>query len=469
MNCYALKTVDLSNCTLLKEMGAQAFLSCEILNQIKLTGCSALQIIGNKAFQDCFQLSHFDFGVLTQLSSIGNGAFYRTALTGDITLGSSINQLGELAFYGCDQITSIDLSNSTIEAVLMNTFSYCTALQKVDFTGCVSLSTLNKGAFSDCTSLKEIVIDNPYYKCKDGVLYVGDKATIIMYLSGKDDADFTIPESVVTIRAGSFWGVSSELKSLAIPATVRSIEPNAFNGFSGKNVHVLSEQPLPLAGDIGLTGALVYVPQGKLGDYKNAEVWKTYSLIEMGAEGTTVELTSAGTLASKLTGVDLGTIQELTVTGPMNTNDFEVIKQMTLLTKVDLSGTTIEENKLPNDAFSGLSYLKEVKLPDNITEIGSSAFSGLSNLETVILPAKLTIIGRNAFQYCSNLSTINLSSCLELTVIEDNAFSGCGAIPEELVLPSSIQRLGYGAFYNTGITKVDFANTSYSIYRSSCI
>ena len=125
MNCYALKTVDLSNCTLLKEMGAQAFLSCEILNQIKLTGCSALQIIGNKAFQDCFQLSHFDFGVLTQLSSIGNGAFYRTALTGDITLGSSINQLGELAFYGCDQITSIDLSNSTIEAVLMNTFYGC--------------------------------------------------------------------------------------------------------------------------------------------------------------------------------------------------------------------------------------------------------------------------------------------------------------------------------------------------------
>ena len=459
MNCYALKTVDLSNCTLLEEIGTQAFLSCEILNQIELTGCSALQKIGNMAFQDCFQLSHFDFEVLTQLSSIGNGAFYGTALAGDITLGSSINQLGEFAFYSCDQITSIDFSNSTIEAVLMNTFSGCTALQKVDFTGCTSLRTLNKGAFSDCTSLKEIVIDNSSYKCEDGVLYVGDKATIIMYLSGKDDADFTIPESVVTIQAGSFWGVSSELKSLAIPATVRSIEPNAFNGFSRKTVHVLSEQPLPLAGDIGLTGALVYVPQGKLGDYKNAEVWKTYSLIEMGAEGTTVELTSAGTLASKLTGVDLSTIQELKVSGPMNASDFEVIKQMTLLTKVDLSEASMAEYKLPSEAFSGLSYLKEVNLPDNITEIGSNAFSNLPCLATVNMPSALVIINSYAFAYCSQLEGIDLSSLTHLRVIGSYAFRSCSAIPTALNLPNSLESIYDNAFSGTRVSSVFFSNT----------
>ena len=117
---------------------------------------------------------------------------------------------------------------------------------------------------------------------------------------------------------------------------------------------------------------------------------------------------SAGTLASKLTGVDLGTIQELKVSGPMNTNDFEVIKQMTLLTKVDLSEATMEENKLPNYAFSCfandveqlMAYLIEVILPEGITEIGDGAFSYLYQLEKVNIPTSVERIGSEAFAHC---------------------------------------------------------------------
>ena len=207
---------------------------------------------------------------------------------------------------------------------------------------------------------------------------------------------------------------------------------------------------------------MVYVPKGALSAYKAAAIWKDYTLIETGAEGTTVTLETAGSLGAKLTekGVTPNTIQELTVTGPMNASDFEVIKQMNLLTKVDLNGTIMEENRLPNNAFKNLSFLKEVKLPDEITVIGEYAFADLSNLEIVNLPTSLVTISRFAFAGCSNLKEIDLSALTHLVSIGSSSFRKCGAIPEKLKLPNSLENIYSEAFSMTKVTSVDFSNTS---------
>lgn len=248
---------------------------------------------------------------------------------------------------------------------------------------------------------------------------------------------------------------------MIIPSSVETIQPEAFSEFSDRTVRVEVESPISLSNDIGLAGALIYVPQGSLESYKNAEVWKNYTLIETGAEGTSVVLETAGSLGAKLTdlGVTLNTIQELKVSGPMNANDFEVIKQMTLLTKVDLSEASMAENKLPSEAFSGLSYLKEVNLPNSITVIGSEAFYYLTNLETVNLSTSLESIGSNAFDHCTRLQEIDLSSLEHLRSIGSNAFQSCSAIPVSLTLPSSLEYIGYNAFESTGVTSVDFSTT----------
>lgn len=412
-------------------------------------------------------LSNFDFTQLTALNSIGGSAFYDTALAGEIKFASNINLLGESAFYSCDDITSINLSNSSIAVVSANTFGDCGKLQKVDFTGCTSLNTLNKDAFANCSALQAVVINNGFYTSEAGVLYVVGKKILMLYPAGKSDAAFTIPGTVSTIQTGAFTLFSkyaskpAMLSSLTIPASVKSIQPDAFSGFSGKTVHVMSDLPIDLSNDIGLAGALIYVPQGSLESYKNAEVWKNYTLIETGAEGTSVVLETAGSLGAKLTekGVTLNTIQELTVTGPMNASDFEVIKQMTLLTKVDLSEASMAEYKLPSEAFSGLSYLKEVKLPDNITEIGSNAFSNLPCLATVNMPSALVIINSYAFAYCSQLEGIDLSSLTHLRVIGSYAFRSCSAIPTALNLPNSLESIYDNAFSGTRVSSVFFSNT----------
>lgn len=91
--------------------------------------------------------------------------------------------------------------------------------------------------------------------------------------------------------------------------------------------------------------------------------------------------------------IPLATILELRITGPMNASDFEVIKQIELLQKADLSKATMEEDRLPNYAFGGLRYLEDVILPNTIKEIGNSAFSGLSALRKVNMPEFVERIG----------------------------------------------------------------------------
>ena len=213
--CSALQEVDLSNCSQLTSIGDYAF-SCivigdypfpsknSILKTVRLTGCSALQTIGDDAFYGCSALSDFDFTQLTALSSIGAGAFKSTALAGDITFSSSINQFGGSAFSNCKQITSVNFGNSSLTTVSRWAFANCYMLQKVDFSGCSSLNSLSNNAFESCPSLKEIVIDNGFYKSQDGVLYIADMATLMFYPAGKEDASFAIPNSVVTIQSGAF-------------------------------------------------------------------------------------------------------------------------------------------------------------------------------------------------------------------------------------------------------------------------
>ena len=304
--------------------------------------------------------------------------------------------------------------------------------------------------------MKEIVIDNGFYKSQDGVLYIADMATLMFYPAGKEDASFAIPNSVVTIQSGAFnfyinneyEGYKCPLKELTIPASITSIQPNAFGYHSCQTIRLLAKQPIGLSKDIGLTYALVYVPKGSLDAYKEAAIWKDYTLLEEGAEDITIHLESAGTLNAKLVeqGIAANTIQVLTVTGPMNRSDFEVIQQMKVLTKCNLKGASMEEKRLPDDSFQDMYHLQEVELPDDITTIGAGAFGfdydvegNSPSIKKVNLPKSLERIEGRAFEYCSYLEEMPLDALPNLKEIGYYAFRNSSAIPTNLVLPNSIE------------------------------
>lgn len=111
------------------------------------------------------------------------------------------------------------------------------------------------------------------------------------------------------------------------------------------------------------------------------------------------------------------------------------------------------------NAFSGLSQLKEVSLPDSLREISSKAFANCSSLEEIVIPEGTTYLIGAVFQGCSALRKVSLPNSIRPEVYysgsacsTDYMFSGCTAL-ESITLPPGIQRIGEGMFQNCSSLK----------------
>ena len=142
----------------------------------------------------------------------------------------------------------------------------------------------------------------------------------------------------------------------------------------------------------------------------------------------------------------------------------------------DLSaGDVIDEEDPYNikQGYLGEDTITKVVVPEGVESIEAYAFAALTALEEVVLPSTLTRIGRGAFVGCTKLKTINLehvqfinesafkNCALEevkldsMVAIGDYAFEGCKL--NYIVLPTSSQSLGIGAFYgNEYLMSVEF-------------
>ncbi|WP_293050813.1 leucine-rich repeat protein, partial [Paludibacter sp.] len=231
----------------------------------------------------------------------------------------------------------------------------------------------------------------------------------------------------------------------------------------------------------------------------NAQVYKTVTI-------------SAGELNKALTAEERTTVTNLTINGSVNANDFLTMRDtLTALSVIDLSGSIIDTNKIPDEAFyfsatkTGKLSLTQVILPTSVTALGDYAFYGCYYLATINfpaslqsigswtfadchslifdpnLPSSLTSMGVGAFVHCHSLPAVNIPSsityidnwtfaaCFNLvsitippsvTAIYNNAFKNCQHLPS-ITIPSAVNYLGYDVFYNCyALTTVDLSQTS---------
>lgn len=69
-------------------------------------------------------------------------------------------------------------------------------------------------------------------------------------------------------------------------------------------------------------------------------------------------------------------------------------------------GSTVKN--IPDNAFTGLSSIKNLTIPNSVTKIGVRAFYGCESLETVTINNGITHIGEEAFFKCIDLKSINI-------------------------------------------------------------
>ena len=77
-------------------------------------------------------------------------------------------------------------------------------------------------------------------------------------------------------------------------------------------------------------------------------------------------------------------------------------------------------------AFSNLSFITKVVIPEGVVSIGEYAFENCKNLELVVLPQSLKSIGSGAFMHCKKLKSIELPPLV--TSISDKTFAHCCAL-----------------------------------------
>ena len=122
--------------------------------------------------------------------------------------------------------------------------------------------------------------------------------------------------------------------------------------------------------------------------------------------------------------------------------------------------TYIEEYTIPYGiesiaeyAFSGLSSLKKINIPDTVKYIGSGAFS-YTGISEVVIPEGVKKISNYLFSGCTNLSKVTIPD--SVTYIGYSAFEGCKNISGEFIIPENVTYIGGYAFVDTNITNFKF-------------
>ena len=117
-----------------------------------------------------------------------------------------------------------------------------------------------------------------------------------------------------------------------------------------------------------------------------------------------------------------------------------------------------------DSAFWDCDSLESVVIPNGVTSIGDSAFRKCTSLTSVTIPNSVTLIGDSAFQDCYSLTSVTIGD--SVTSIGEFAFY-CTSLTS-ITIPNSVTLIGEFAFSScNSLTSVTFENTTGWYYTSS--
>lgn len=161
--------------------------------------------------------------------------------------------------------------------------------------------------------------------------------------------------------------------------------------------------------------------------------------------GTEYSVTKIGEYAFQGSAVTSVSMPEcITSIGQYACNECGSLETVVLPTNLDdFSGWCI---------FRNCRNLKNIAIPENVTEIPNGTFSDCTNLESVKIPNTVTSIRHSAFQYCCNLESIIIPSSVNSIGI--SAFSECKALKDIYCQAVNVPETHSSAFNNSPIEKM---------------
>lgn len=147
----AKKLTSINFPSTLTEIANYAFSSCINLQEVDLS-YTQIKTIYSVYFDGCSKLSKIVLPNI--LSEIPENAFKNFESLTTIIFPSTLENIGQGAFFGCVNLQEVDLKDTMLKIIESQTFYGCSKLIKISFPD--SLWGLDNSAFSSCTSLEEI-------------------------------------------------------------------------------------------------------------------------------------------------------------------------------------------------------------------------------------------------------------------------------------------------------------------------
>ena len=332
----------------------------------------------------------------SSIEIIGEGAFYNCENLASPTLPTSLRTLVKSAFQYCRNITTIVLPDG-VASIPESCFDGCSSLESVTipegvttiggaaFSGCnlkaltlpESLETVGSSAFRSNQSLKSVNIPA---KVKTIEEHAFESCGL---------TDLVIPEGVQTIGDRAFRGNS--LQNLTLPSTIKTIGYYAFgNNNNLKSIICNTATPPMLGGNAFSSGITpsIKVPISSIAAYKQANGWKDFTNYYGGDV------------------VNNGITYRINENGATITAAEATLTEANIPSAVEFEGNQYPVIKINEKVFYGNTNLTAVTLPDGLVEIGNYAFYGCRNLESIIIPSSVNSIGISAFSECKALKDI---------------------------------------------------------------
>ena len=312
---------------------------------------------------------------------------------------------------------------------------------------------IEKEAFSECNSLKSVIIPN-------SVTIIEDWA----FLGCCSLRSIDIPDSVTKIGVSAFSGCSS-LMSIHMPDSVTSIGYNAFEGcISLKNIHI--PDSVTSIGSNAFEECVslksIIIPNS----VTRIEGWTFYYCKSLKSIIIPDSVTSIGDSAFSdcKSLININIPNGVTSIGDSAFSNCHSLTSVTIPSSVIAIGTNpfcgcpadlkneskafiYEHNVLFNkDKTTLISYrAKEANyvIPDSVTSIGECAFLECNSLTSIIIPDSVTSIGVCAFAQCNSLTSINIPD--SVTTIANHAFYNCKSL-KSIKIPDSVTSIGDCAF-----------------------
>ncbi|MDE7164697.1 MAG: leucine-rich repeat protein [Clostridiales bacterium] len=436
-------------------------------------------------FADCANLTKVEFKTpASNRSSFQtvNYMFYNCPELSDVTLPDDLTKIGTYTFQLDENLTSIKFNNS--KGLLTTIDSYAFSKSGIEeITLPANFTTINEGAFSECTALVGInrgtnepagTVNLPskvktigakaFYKCSNVTNIKLTDITVALTIGNQAFAatgikEITIPAKVTTLNkifstpgTSDATDVCKNLETVTFASGntgLKSIPDSLFmmlpklktvvlpKGLSGTGTNVLS---IGSSAFYGTAIEEIEIPKEtkeiKSSAFRNCANLKSITF-EKKADGTCALQTIAGHAfaGSGLTTISIPKSVKLSAS-----NMFEGCTSLTSV--VFESGNTNVTGGSNSHLFRDCTALKSVTLPSGLSSIDSYMFYGCTALESIEIPSNVTKIDVYAFSGCTKLGNVTLGNSVDQ--IGNYAFQNSGLTSIEI--PASVNAIGNYAF-----------------------